>query len=300
MLYNFRNRAARLVHELLCRHIRDTPPLTIRAAPLLLCSMVSERDLIMYLVAIKSIYRQIGEGQICILNDGSLRPESVALLRSHLGEPAIVDIASVNTGPCPRGGCWERLLHLLDLAAEAYVIQVDSDLVARGPLPEVMACYRENRSFTMGTYYGQDFIDLTTASRFAQGWGGNHIQMLAERALASLPDAETRLYVRGCAGFAGFARGSSRRPAEEFSAAMQGLIGNEWKSWGSEQVTSCYVVANSPGARVLPITKYANFSPRMTLENTALVHFLGQTRFYRGRYAGESRRIVAALSSDRK
>ena len=54
--------------------------------------MVSQRDLLMYLVSIKSIYTKISEGTICIINDGSLTSKAKDILQYHLGSPTIVDI----------------------------------------------------------------------------------------------------------------------------------------------------------------------------------------------------------------
>src|SRR3546814_1079040 len=61
----------------------------------------------------------------------------------------MVSIDDVDTGPCPRGGCWERLLTLLDMRADAYVIQLDSDTIALGDIPEVVEAITSNRSFTL-------------------------------------------------------------------------------------------------------------------------------------------------------
>ena len=87
--------------------------------------MVSHRDLLMYLVAIRSLYAQIGEGTITIIDDGSLTVRDIELLRSSLGEPKVIGLSQVDVGPCPSGGFWERLLHILDLSTDRYVIQVE-------------------------------------------------------------------------------------------------------------------------------------------------------------------------------
>ena len=296
MLYELRNRVARALYDRRCGEILDTPPLSIKSASLIFCSMVSQRDFMMYLVAIKSVYSRIGEGRICIINDGSLRADAIAMLEQHLGAPRIVDISSIATGSCPRGGTWERLLHILDLAEESYVIQVDSDILARASIKEVAECYQENRSFTLGSWAGQSLQTLAEAAAYAGTLDNTHVQIAAERVFTQLNDATKRFYVRGSSGFAGFARGgSSRRVASDFSAEMETMLGDRWSAWGTEQVTSCYVVANTPGSTVLPWPKYTNFSSRIDLEAAALVHFVGDQRFYRGRYARESQRIIAEL-----
>ena len=119
--------------------VLDTPPAVPRDDGVVLFSMIGTKVLLPYLVAAKSLHSRLGRGRFVILDDGSLTPADRRLLDSLLGNPVIRQIASVDTGPCPRGGCWERLLTLLDLRREAYVIQLDSDTVTIGEVPEVAA-----------------------------------------------------------------------------------------------------------------------------------------------------------------
>jgi hypothetical protein len=300
MLFKYRNKLARAVYNHACRGILATPPLSPKPGPLIFCSMMCERDLEMYLVAIKSVYTRIGEGNIYLINDGTLTPQSIGLLNHHLSAPTIVDIASIGTGPCPRGGTWERLLHILDLSANSYVIQVDSDILARQDIAEVVQYYRENRSFTLGTSAGRDFKSLMEAAAFAKATPGDHVQMIAERSFERLKGAQTRRYVRGCSGFAGFARGAATRAeAEEFSTEMEAMHGKRWSEWGTEQVTSSYLIANCANSCVLPWPRYANFSRTIRVEDAVLLHYIGDSRFYRGQYVRDSRREIAALNGSR-
>lgn len=296
MFHRLHDKVARAHYDRKCAGILESPPLAIKPAPLIFCSMVSQRDLIMYLVAIKSLYRHIGEGTIYIINDGSLTAKALHLLNHHLGSPTIEHIKNIQTGPCPRGGTWERLLQLATLSERAYVIQVDSDVLAREPIPEVVQCYRENRGFTLGTGMGQRFTTLKDAASIAGAAGGTHVQIVAEQAFDRLEGATERRYVRGCSGFAGFAHGLSLRPqAEEFSMSMQRLLGDRWKEWGTEQVTSNYLVANTARSCVLPLPKYVNFSPQIRIEDAALLHFIGTDRFYRRVYATLSDQVIAEV-----
>ena len=224
--------------------------------------MVSHVDLIMYLVAVKSFYKRVGEGKIIIINDGSLTPADCDVLSNHLGSPTFIHIADVDTGGFPKGGCWERILTILDLLNEFYVIQLDSDTLTRNDVPEVLECVHFNRSFTLGTGQGKKLVWLPEASKQARAFHGTHVQDEAERNFFRFPDAEHKRYVRGSAGFAGFAKGAqSRSAAAAFSQKMTEFIGKKWTDWGSEQVTSNYLVANAPEAVVLPHPKYACFDP---------------------------------------
>lgn len=296
MFFRYRRNAARAIYRGLCAGIEKTPPLRTAPADVVFASMVSHADLIMYLVAIKSIYSRLGAGRIVVLNDGSLTEADKASLGRHLGDPTIVDIASVDTGPCPKGGCWERLLTIVERSSKAYVVQVDSDLLAVADLTEVGDAIRENRSFALPTRMGREVIALSAAPDVLRPTPSDHVQVLAERAFPRL-GYEGRRYVRGCAGFSGFARGSLTRPAlESFSRDMQALLGDKWSEWGSEQVASNYLVANGRDPIVLPYPKYANYEPSLGGEQTHLYHFIGDYRFTGGRYAALSRRVIAELS----
>ena len=107
-------------------------------------------------------------------------------------------------------------------------------------------CIEANRSFTMGTQLGRSIVPVSQASSFANGVDSDQVQVIAERALASLPAPLSRRYVRGCAAFAGFGRGAiSFDDVEGFSSLMQDRLGSLWRTWGSEQFTSNYMVANT-------------------------------------------------------
>ena len=220
-----------------CRAVLSTSPARVREDGVVIFSMIGTRVLLPYLVAAKSFQAQLGRGRFAILDDGTLTAADKEVLAHHLGNPPITPIASVDTGPCPRGGTWERLLTILDLRQGDYVIQIDSDVVALGPVGEVAA---------------------------AQG--------------------------KAAPG------GEGRALAEAFSQEAERLLGADyWAEWGSEQVTSNFVVANEPEARLLPYDRYLNFWNEPVSEGAGLVHFIGTYRYHRGAYLAAARRAIAAL-----
>ena len=301
MFYNLKTKMKRSWYNLNCRAILDTEPLRIREAPLLFLTMVSHDDLLMYLIAIKSLYWRIREGRIAVTNDGSLTPDDIDLLNYHLDRPEILDVRRIETGPCPRGGCWERLLTAIDFCAEQYLIQVDSDTLTLNAVPEVIEAYRNNRSFVLGTYDGQRIVSLSEALAFAKTVTSDHVQVVAERCFVNFLDGGWR-YVRGCAGFSGFARGHhSRAHAEAWSRRMQTALGEKWSEWGSEQVTSNLLIANATDSVVLPYPRYANFDEMFDLAldpaQRAFIHFIGTFRYSRGTYIAETRRLIAESQS---
>lgn len=299
MMHRIKKTINQIIYNYMCKSILKTPPLSIKPAPLIICSMICRKDVLMYLVAIKSLYRQIGEGYIRVINDGTLDQRSIDFLKFHLGELDIVNISDVPTGVCPSGGTWERLLHIIDLSQHSYVIQIDSDVVVTGAIPEVVALYKTNKSFIMsGSRTDQVFTTLDETTKKAKLLPLTHVQIAAEQSLDMLPNAYKRRYVRGCSGFAGFAKNAiSRAQAEEFSISMEKILQEMWRSWGSEQVTSNYLIANMSESRILPSSKYFSFYPPFKIEGASLVHFIGQNRFKHGIYTQESRRFIGGLDT---
>ncbi|WP_376087631.1 hypothetical protein ACE7GA_14620 [Roseomonas sp. CCTCC AB2023176] len=297
MLYRLRRTLHRVVFDAAVRGVLSTPPVRLRAAPLRVVTMLSSQDLRMYLVAIKSFYRFLPGGGVTVMDDGSLTPADHAALRHHVPGIEIMPLLSVNTGICPRGNCWERLLHILDLSRDGYVIQMDSDVLTVAPVPEVVAAIESNTAFTLGSEAGTAVVSLDEAGARAATMHEGLTQVRAERLLPGLPADMGRRYIRGSAGFAGFARGgSSRAAAEAFSGAMAERMGQRWTEWGTEQVASNYLVANSRGGLVLPWPAYCCFYPGVDHDSAALLHFIGTWRYRSGVFVRGARRVVRALS----
>jgi hypothetical protein len=300
MLTNLRRRSAIAWFDWQCRAILRTPPLRLRPAPLAIVSMVRTEHLRMYLLAIKSFYRYMPGGDVIVLDDGSLTAADRDLVAAHVLGVTVTRLADIATAPCPRGGCWERLLHILDLSYDKYVIQLDSDVLASDSIPEVSDAVARNVSFTLNSGQGMGIESVEDAAARVAGQGEEHLQGAAEQKLPQLPpEAGGRLYVRGSAGFAGFARGvHARREAEAFSVAMQGMLGARWAQWGSEQIASNYLVANAPGGTVLPWPRYACFERNFDPAPSRLLHFVGSWRFGGGVYADRARRVIGELGRD--
>lgn len=274
------------------------PPLVMRAGGVTLVSQLRRTDVLPYLLAAKSFARQVPVGDIRILDDGSLQAEDHARLREHLPGARIEPIAAIDTGPCPRGGTWERLVRITELAAERYVVQLDADILVTGPIGDVLEAIAARRCFTLGT--GPDFHVVTTAEAAAAvaAEPSGPTQVAAEQALAHVPSAVGGRYVRGSSGFAGFAPGAAPRARlEAFSTAMQARLGTRWTEWGTEQVASNFLVASAEGGLVLPWPKYCCFYGGEPDPRSVLFHFLGTWRFAGGVYARLGRRVVAELAA---
>jgi hypothetical protein len=282
--------------------ILTTRPLEPKGDSPLFLSMVCHRDVTAYLLAIKSLYMRVGQGRVAIINDGSLTSDDLAILHRHIPGIAMLDIANISTGACPRGGTWERLVKIMELSADNYVVQVDADILVSAPIPEVVQCWRDNRPFLLGTDVGQEVAAASDTARMVQGWIKTYnwstltVGVEAEASLDTLPDAALKLYVHASSGFAGFARGVfTMADLVRFSDYMSEILGAErWSQWGTEQIGSNYILANAPQAVVLPFAKYACFEPHLKPCGSALLHFIGTYRHVSGLY----RRRAADFISD--
>lgn len=289
------------------RRVLDTPPIAPREDGVVIFSMIGARVLLPYLVAVKSLHARLQRGRIVILDDGTLTERDRNALASHLDNPRIISIRDVDTGPCPQGGTWERLLTILDLRAHDYVIQLDSDTVTLAGVPEIAEAIDSNRSFTLRGDPDSRFLSFAEMSRQTDDAAyflnpDAHVQGAIECGMdrVVLPDVASPRYVRGCSGFAGFARsGTGRSLAEAFSQEATRLLGEErWSRWGSEQVTSNVVIANEPDPLLLPYDCYCNFWNEPISSDARFVHFIGTFRYHGGVYARLSRDVIDRLRHD--
>lgn len=283
--------------------ILATEPLLTADDGAIIFSMIGTRVVLPYLVAAKSLYRHLRRGRFAILNDGTLTAVDRATIRTHLDDPEIFEMRDVDTTPCPKGGCWERLFKLLELRRSAYVIQLDSDTVTLGPVPEVIAAIDEGRNFTLKGEANARWMPVDEFAGIRPSHDPmdpqTHVQEVAEALLeridAGLPSQSH--YVRGCAGFAGFAPGGfdTALPGE-FSREIEAIVGREvWSRWGSEQVMSNVIVANEGEPLLLPYERYLNYWNEPVPDKAALVHFIGTYRYHRGAYADATSKAIAAL-----
>jgi hypothetical protein len=301
MLYRFKRKAETAWFRFTTQNVFNTAPLVcVSGGGAIIVSQVCHRDLAMYLVAVKSFGQYVRPNKVVVLDDTSLTQTDTETLRDHIHTVEIIPITAVNNDKCPKGGCWERLLFISDIVPSSYVIQVDSDTLTV-KVPSVIGDHiKRNASFTLGEWRGQNIVYAREAADLVRQEveaGNAHVQMISESNLHRLVYDHDLKYVRGSAGFAGFAKGSfSRSAVERFSHGMANLIGEKkWSDWGSEQVTSNFIVANSQEAQVLPFPEYCFHSPGTDVESATFVHFIGSHRFHGGRYARLARQVILQL-----
>ena len=281
--------------------VLETPPIEPRQDGVVLFSMIGTAVLLPYLVAVKSLWHHLGRGRVAILDDGTLTAQDRAILAHHCGDPQIMRIADVKLNEFPAGGTWERLLTILDNRAGEYWIQLDSDTVTIGAVPEISEAIARNRSFLflggkdaeVGPLPLREFRERF----YPQGEQEGHVQARIESRLDSIDASRGWKYTRGCSGFAGFAATGSGRPlASAFLTEMKRMIGEEDVTiWGTEQVTSNFHLSNEAEPVVLPYDRYMNYWNEPWGEDTGFIHFVGTHRHDNGAYIAASCEAIDQL-----
>ena len=302
MFFRARRAMSRAWFNLHCSNVLRLPALTTEDEHTTLVSMVCHGEVRMYLLAAKSFCSRLPRTpRIVVLDDGSLTLADRADILRHLVQAQIVPIATIHTKGCPIGNCWERLWLISELAKTSYVIQLDCDTLTLDSLPEVEKCMAEGRSFSLLGDRSYPLVEsMRDACQRLKQNTGMQVQALCERSFDLLPESETLAYLRGNAGFTGFAKGSiDPERVQWFSMLMRRIAGTKWDEWGSEQVTSNLLIANSASPCALPAPKYLSYwaHPDVPYERSSFLHFIGPHRFSNGFYLRQARRVIAAALS---
>ena len=283
--------------------VLDTPPIRPGTANFTLLSMVQKRDVASYLVAVKSFVHYLNPSRIVVICDPSMDAQDKSTLQQHIPHIELRDASEFTHPDIPRGGCWERLLAITSYVADHYVVQLDADTISYGPLAVVQSAIEGSRGFVIGEEPAQHIYTLReTAARVSlptvlPGGKAPHIQISAEAVMDCVGLAPDKKYVRGCAGFTGFPPNPGmQNEFFEFSAAMSKHFGERWKEWGTEQITSNFLVANCEGQTVvLPYPDYG--TPDVESDKTVFLHFIGSMRFTNGRYKQLTKKVIQKLAT---
>ena len=280
------------------RQVLSTRPVVQGKLPFLLLSMVQKRDVESYLVAVKSFVRFANPERIVVVCDPSIEDQDRAIFRQHVPHIELRKADEFTHPSMPRGGTWERLFAISGFVRDHYVVQLDADTLTMQPIPEVVDAIRNGRGFVIVENETTPLKSLAATREYALPWmePGAHIQGIAETEMVNVGLPENARYVRGCSGFTGFPRSAQMQDAMiDFSQRMTRKLGEGWKLWGTEQVTSNYLVANAPGTITLPFPKYG--TPDCATGVTAFFHFIGSMRFVNDKYARTSEQAIRQISS---
>lgn len=290
-LSNLQKKRNKKLFDNVAKGVRECSPVYAnKDSNVVVISQVYHDALDMSLLALKSFVAHFGDCDIEVLDDGSLTDEDKSIISSQLLGVRITNMSNVETGKCPKGNCWERLVRILQLCENRYVIQVDTDTLTIAAIPEIVAAVREERAFTIGNPIFNSSVSIDYMSHIANQWKGSHIQVEIERklSLTSLPNLKE--YCRGCAALAGFPiKSNAFAELETFAEQMQTLLGEtKWNEWGSEQAASNVMISLYSKKEILPWPKYANYGfpthgndsvPETFLGKCSILHFIGSHRF---------------------
>lgn len=293
----FTERINRWLFQLAVQDILRTPPVPRGRAPFIALSMVHHRDVLPYLLAIKTFAFAAKPERIVLVADPTLSEEDRAVIRRHVPAIEILEAADFRRPALPVGGTWERLAAIASLSHEGSVVQLDADTVTFGEPDEVVQAAVQGRSFVIRSEGGVEIADLPTASALGRKLlaQSQHIQVAAESRLDELPGPHRFRYVRGCSGFTGFGVGAlTPELLDEVSGSMRAIHGERWDEWGTEQVTSNLLAASAPEAFLLPHPRYCN-ADAMSAQ-TVLSHYIGYARHTSRDYERRARRAAKTLS----
>lgn len=296
MFYRWKKRRAKDRFYKLTADVLTTPPMPVVDAPWTIMSMVSNSDAQMYILAMKSFYARIKRGKLTVIVDRDM-PNSVReTLQHHFPGIRFAILEDIDTGPCQRGGTWERLLFVLDHSHDEYTIQLDADTLTFGDISEVIHCVENNISFTLSNA-GMPIAPMLDIVPISRANDSNYIGIVAERLFDQYPGADKLKYVQGSSGFCGYARGGiARKEVERFHIEGEKLLGARWREWGTEQSASNFAVANSKNAVTLPYPKYGNFAPGGYEPGGSFLHFIGSFRYDDDYFANLAKPFIAGLN----
>ena len=293
-----RTHLLRSCHGLMVRPVLRTAPVRAGATPCTVLTMVSHRDIVPYLVAIKTFAHHADPAGVAVLCDESVTVADRALVKAQIPDVEFLDIRAFRRPGIPVGGCWERLLAVTELAKTRYVVQLDSDTVTTGETDEVVKAVGNETAFVMGKEPGQpigSLIDLQEKTAALAGkLGSMHIHNAAQYHLSRIGLDMSLRYTDGWASFTGFPRDVTLQTRLfEVAHRMRSGMGASLDEWGTEMVVSNFLVANSAGAETLPFPKYC--TPVHGETAVHLWHFVGSLRYDDFRYIKTSVAGVRSL-----
>lgn len=288
----------RLLFQRAVKEILKTPPIDRGEKPFAALSMVHHRDVLPYLLAIKTFGHYAGPEHIFLIADPTLDQTDRKILRQHIPHIEIREAEDFRRPSLPIGGTWERLSAISILCQEMPIVQLDADTMTFGYPAEVIDAISANRSFIIRSEQGVEIQPLDVSAEYGKKLlrSSNHIQAVAEARLTELKNWNKYRYVRGCSGFTGFGKSAICEDSlAELSVSMRSILGIRWDEWGTEQVSSNMLAASSPDSFLLPHPKYCN-ADGFTAE-TIVSHYIGYARHTSRHYEYAAKNKISFLEN---
>ena len=309
MFYRLRNYLNYAHFRHCTRGIHNTPPTP--CCPEAACelhTMLSRRDLPLYLVAAKSFLRFHADVAVVVHDDGSLDPACSIVLERHLPGCRIIHAAEADAKAAEALSSWPQLRHFRAIDAswrrlidtdlwsrtEKRII-MDSDIITlRSPHQVIEWIASDERPFLMGKPSATPFVPTNQPAPT-----NAHVQTKFKAKVAELASAlgvppvfedGTTSAFYGCRPEA--------LPLERVERLLQAAAasGVPMHEWGGEQCTVVYLLSVA-GANRLSSEHYLNYYPDVEdrLSTAVLVHFIGTNRFHKNHYPQLANRLVQEL-----
>ena len=294
----------RLRFDATAKKVLSTPRIRSKQDGLVILSMVSHQDVLMYLLAMKSLSYYLQRGRFEVINDGSLTDKDTEMITDHISGVKFTDFSKINNTKCPKKGVWERLLYAAQLSEKEQVLVVDSDILTSGPVPELIGSIEQNHSCIIGVKSGKGIEPMRVVWEEERERHGNIdmsksiIQTYFDAHLNLIPEIDSLKYLKATNGFNGFARGViSRDLVEEWSMRMEAVFHERWHEWGTEQITACLLVSNFGKTDVLTEPGYGLYYafPSVDYDKFSIIHFIGSHRFKEDYYRNKVLKFITSV-----
>jgi hypothetical protein len=307
MFYRLRRHLNYTQFRLWTRRIHASPPIACNTEPSCeIHTMLSQADVPLYLVAIKSLLRFYQDVGVVIHSDGTLSEDSEAMLINHLPGCRIVSASSADQH-ASQVLDKDSTLYKWRLLDASYRRLVDTELQSRAPARIIMDAdiLFPNRPHEVIEWIergGSPFLlgqPRTQPTSTPINGGLRHMQDVFKENLSALDKSvgQPVTFLDGAtSGFYGCTNELSLARAEKFLSTCLNLNIPMFK-WGGEQCLVLYLLSLA-GARRLGPVHYFNFFPSLLdqLEHAHAVHFFGTHRFFGNAYSRAAARIASGLS----
>lgn len=272
-------------------------------------SAVPHRYLYAYLYAIKSLLLYDNDFAVCVHDDGSLTPEDINIIKTHLINVRIIErkfadaefdrlinnpfLSKVRTS-------YTSYLKLFDTtlfnnSEQIIILDTDTLFLKR---PEEIINWSKNG--------GHAFYHMAPKGKMKENKGKElsqysdlqkvHIQTLIINDLDDINrtlDSNYFIEQGFCSGFIGYhANTINFDELENLFKLLHKKFGDKIFRWGAEQTTHGLILC-SKGAQALPIKEYFVFTQKnaQQAKDATFVHFVGENRFHHLIYPKLAKRI---------
>jgi hypothetical protein len=291
--------------------IRLSPPIPCYAdASCEIHTMLSKRDLPLYVVAIKSFLRFYRAVSVVVHSDGTLDATCESILRRHIPGCRIISYQDADRRAMDRLGT-DSALHRCRSYDVSYRRLVDTELWGRTPSriimdadilvvnePVEVISWIEGGPGSVPFLMGQPPRTSCETGVSSENTP-RHIQTIFKEKLEllGLQLGEVALFLDGTTG--GFYGSNGQLSLEKIEMLLQASekLGIPMTEWGGEQCMVIYLLSCA-GAKRLEPERYFNFFPDQMrkIERATLIHFIGSDRFYRHVYSKTAAEVVRQMS----